>query len=231
MVNIMACGRFAILRYMKSLSLARPLVLIMIGVPGAGKSFFARQFADTFNAPLVSEDYIRASIFENPGYNREENSLVQAIFLQQITELLKTQRTFLIDGGMNARAERYELKKQVHDRGYGTLTIWVQTDEATSRFRSTRRSTRRRGDAYNQSLSEQQFSHLAKRLAGPSAQEDYVVISGKHTYATQARAVLKKIVTPRETAASHQEPSRQVHPGNEQSSSTHTPRRHNVIIN
>ena len=60
-----------------------------------------------------------------------------------------------------------------------------------------KRSSRRKDDKYNTSLTGQQYEQLAKRFSPPSSNEASIVISGKHTYATQARMVLKKLVTPR----------------------------------
>ena len=209
---------------MKSLSLSRPLILMVIGVPGSGKSFFARQFSETFNAPIVSQDFVRSQIFVSPHYSREEDEVIQSICTQQIDELLKTEKTFLVDGGLNVRADRLTLAKQAKIAGYGVLTVWIQTDEPTSFTRATKRNSRRQGDLYSSSITEKQFDALMKQLSPPSAQEPYVVISGKHTYATQAKVVLKKLIIPREQQAGSLAP-----PSHENQVSP--PQRRNVIIN
>ena len=61
---------------MKSLSLAKPLVLVVIGLPGAGKSFFARQFSETFGAPMVSGDRIRHVLGVSNGRNPSGQQMV-----------------------------------------------------------------------------------------------------------------------------------------------------------
>ena len=38
---------------MKSLHLSRPHAIMMVGIPGSGKSFFASQYADTFGTPYI----------------------------------------------------------------------------------------------------------------------------------------------------------------------------------
>lgn len=202
---------------------------MVIGVPGSGKSFFARQFATTFRTPLVSYDYIRSRLFEAPTYSNKEESMVYSLAGQQITELLKTEKTILVDGGLNDKSDRASLAKLAEKAGYGSLTIWVQTDTSSSKQRATRRSSKRPGDALNTSLSVQQFNTLSRELTPPSPQEQFVVISGKHTFATQAKAVLKKLVVPREQDA--QKPNAYSAQKYDQAQpSTATPRR-NVIIN
>lgn len=185
---------------MKSLSLSKPLMILVIGRPGAGKSFFARQFSATFGAPVVSYDTLRSALFTKPTYNSEEQQIIDRIARYQAAELLKTKRTFLIDGGCNVKVARLTYAQAAKPAGYNTLVVWVQTDETTCRVRATRR-TRGKSDGTDQPetepLTDELFNTLLKRITEPSL-ENYVVISGKHTYPAQLRAVLKKLVEPRE---------------------------------
>ncbi len=178
---------------MKSLSLVKPLILIVIGTPGSGKSFFARQFSETFSAPEVNYDRLQHTL-------STDGEVVQKIADFEIDELLKTQKTFIIDGAGHSRAARIALRKKAQESGYDTLLIWVQTDENTAKYRSMKRSARRKDDQYNTSLTSQQYDSLVKRFTPPAINEQSVVISGKHTYATQAKVVLRKLVAAREEA-------------------------------
>ena len=216
---------------MKSLSLSKPHILVMVGLPGSGKSFFARQFSDTFGAPLVSYDKIRHTLFETPQYNKDEIILVKNIAEYQENELLKTQKTFIVDGGADQKIERSELRKRAQKAGYDVLLIWVQTDENTAKYRSMKRSRRQTYDQLNQSLTDEQYSQLVKRFTAPTVNENSIVISGKHTYAAQARVVLKKLVAPREAAPSRQVVSRETRlPQAGESDRDNTPHRRNVLI-
>lgn len=218
---------YGILAIMKSLSLTKPLLLITVGLPGSGKSFFARQFSATFSAPVVSIDRIRHTLYENPSYGKDEASLIQSIAQIQIEELLKTQKTFLLDGAGATRAERVELRRLARESGYDILLIWVQTDQATSQYRSMKRSSRKLDDQFNQSLSQAQYEQLAKRFTAPASNEPTLVISGKHTYPTQAKIVLKRLVAPRE-AETKVVPIKE-HVGRAPST-TEKPARRNVLI-
>lgn len=169
----------------------------MVGLPGAGKSFFARQFSETFAAPVVSIDRINHELFAEPQYVKEEQIIIGNIALYQIEELAKTKRTFLIDGGANTRLDRAELIRIVKRAGYDVLLIWVQTDLNTCRLRALKRNPHKTDDQYNRSLPQPVFDNLIKTFGPPSVRENYIVISGKHTYATQARVVLRKLAAPR----------------------------------
>lgn len=216
---------------MKSLSLSHPLVIMVIGLPGSGKSFFARQFATMFGAPLASADYVRHTLFPESQNTAEEDAYVQALQRNQLDELLKTGKTIVLDGGANSRTLRAHVERQAKINSYGTLVVWVQTDEPTSLRRSVKRGNKRQDDALNSPLTADTFKRLKKQFSKPGSFEDTVVISGKHTYSTQARVVLKKLVTPRDTVTVDRpsSPSRidiQSEPHNDVQ-----PRRHNVTIN
>ncbi|MDO8335692.1 MAG: AAA family ATPase, partial [Candidatus Saccharibacteria bacterium] len=173
------------------------LIFIVVWLPVRGKSFFARQFSETFSAPEVNYDRLRHALYAEPSFTKSELDLVEKLANYEIDELLKTQKTFIIDGGGWTKAQRLALRKKAQEAGFGTLIVWVQTDENTVKYRSMKRSKKRKDDQYNVSLSASQYEQLAKRFSAPVANEPSVVISGKHTYATQARVVLKKLVAPR----------------------------------
>jgi predicted kinase len=215
---------------MKSLSLSRPLVIMIIGLPGSGKSFFARQFADMFGAPLISTDFIRHALFPESKYTAEEDAYVNALTDNELTELLKTHKTIIIDGGMNNRTTRLTTERLAAKNGYGKLAIWVQTDEPTSLSRSTKRSSKRQTDALNNSMDTATFERIKKQFSAPTATENVIVISGKHTFATQARVVLKKLVAPRNELVSKVPVPDRLEIQTEQQPDVQ-PRRRNVTIN
>lgn len=213
---------------MKSLSLNRPLVIMMVGMPGAGKSFFARRFAETFNVPLVSIDRLRSILFAEPSYSRDENILLAQVASSEIGELIKTNKTMLVDGGLNARVDRQKLASAARKLGYDSLVIWVQTDEPTAQRRSLKRSASKEDDELNSPLSAEQFAAQLRQFTAPTAQEKYLVISGKHTYATQAKVVLRKLAGHRPAPAS---PTRSDRPTNSENHVSSPTRRRNLTIN
>ena len=212
---------------MQSLSLSRPLVIMMLGVPGAGKSFFARQFSDTFSAPLVSFDRLRYELFAEPKFSKDEETIIERLALSQTEELLKTKKTILIDGAMGTRVSRANIEKIAKQNGYGTLVIWVQTDPQTTKVRSLKRNPKRPFDDYNVSLPIEMYQKLVKHINPPLPRETYIVISGKHTYATQAKIVLSKLISPRESVMLPDRIDQNLH---SDTLHTETPTRRSVII-
>lgn len=169
---------------MKSLSLTKPHMIIMVGIPGSGKSFFAEKFSSTFHAPYINYQKVSSLTQGNAG----------DICFYLLDELLKTQQTVVFDGLSDTRTERIELAKRAKDAGYEPLFIWTQTDLATAKARTV---TPKKG------VSADEYDQLHRRFTPPNVAEKPLVISGKHTYATQARVVLKKISSPRAEISTH----------------------------
>ena len=180
---------------MEALTLSSPMIIEVVGLPGSGKSFFANQFANTFGSAIVSQDKIRWTLFAHHTYSDNENAMVEQVADLLITELLRTKKTFVLDGGYNTAATRHTMANIARKHGYRVLTIVVQTDEPTSKRRATKRSDKKPGDRYKQSLTEAQFEQAKSLYEEPSTTAaDVVVISGKHTYNTQAKIVLRKMI-------------------------------------
>lgn len=187
---------------MKALSLTKPHLLVMVGIPGSGKSFFAKHFSDTFKAPWVHLDGIRAELFNEPTFSKDENIIVSRVSDYMLDEVFKTQKTILLEGGVDQRTHRTAIEKRARAAGYETLYIWVQTDPATAKVRATKK-TRQQPVA---KLSSEQFDAFSKRFTPLAPSDKQIVISGKHTFASQIKIVLKKLVEPRAEAATTTEP-------------------------
>ncbi|HWT39816.1 MAG TPA: hypothetical protein VN081_00890, partial [Dongiaceae bacterium] len=82
---------------------------------------------------------------------------------------------------------RAELEKFLHKAGYQSLFVWVQTEPNEARRRALKPYPKGSG------LSDSEFREAAAQLEMPQKPEKVVVISGKHTYTTQIKVVLKQL--------------------------------------
>lgn len=180
---------------MEKFTLTSPIVMVMVGLPGSGKSYFAEQFAESFGAAIASEDQIRWALFSKHTYSKNENDIVRQIDELLISQLLRTKRTFVIDGGYNDDLMRRKLESRVNKAGFRMLTVVVQTDDATTRRRALNHEDKHAWDKYKQPLTPELFDKIKRTYREPVVDGNKViVISGKHNYDAQARTVLKRIV-------------------------------------
>lgn len=162
---------------MKALHLTRPHAIMMVGIPGSGKTFFASHFSDTFTTPYLNLDDI-----EQRSVDATAAGELTVTFL---TELAKTEQTFVLEGNSATRTWRTEFAKWARAHGYVPLFVWTQVDQATALKRSLKSGR----------LDRDSFAEALRTFSAPHPDEKPIVISGKHTYASQARTVLNHLVT------------------------------------
>jgi predicted kinase len=187
---------------MKPLTPSTPHVIILVGIPGAGKTYFAKQFAETFSAPYLDVNTLQL-LTEIPDKKAAELSSLL------LDEFLKTGRTVIFEGPTHARTYRDALMRRVRAKGYEPLLVWVQTEPVTALARLKKGSTPASFAVYEERI---------KRFSPPHIREGGIVISGRHTYATQARVLLKRLAGERPAVAP---------PTTDRKS---TPRRHSIRI-
>lgn len=174
---------------MKPLRLSLPHVIVMVGIPGSGKSFFAEHFAETFSAPLVSSMAVRRMLVQTPTFSVSEQAAVRRVSNYLLSELLKTTQTVVVDIPSDSRTDRIDITRKAKLAGYEVLFVWVQTESAAAKQRATKTSK-----DHSYALTEEQYSSFVKHFTIPSATEKAIVISGKHTYASQLKIVLSRLV-------------------------------------
>ncbi len=172
---------------MKPLSLSSPHLIIMVGIPGSGKTFFAEHFASTFNAPIVSFARISSELYGNRHLTSEEQAIVIRISHYLLEQLLKTGQTIVYEGITDTRTTRQALAKIANKQTYEPLLVWVQTESLAAKSRAIKQ----RRDTV--SITPDEFDTIVKRFTPPNVSERAVVISGKHTYASQLKIVLKRL--------------------------------------
>ncbi len=170
---------------MKSLSLKTPHLLVVVGLPGAGKTFFAQQFSKTFGAPYLELAMLR--------HLSGDDKSAGAIWQHMLEQLIQTKQTLIVEGGGDTKIERRELAAFARKRGYEPLFIWVQTELPTAKARATRGVG---GKKPLTTRSATDFDYEVGQFEPLLVTESYTVISGKHTYASQAKNILKKLTEP-----------------------------------
>lgn len=164
-----------------------------MGLPGSGKSFFARQFADLYSLPRISEDRIRFELFEKPQFNADEADIINRMSFYMLEQTMKTERTVVCEGSFLTLAERKAATELARINGYRTLTVWLQTDLETSAQRAATRDRRNPDSKFAFEVDRSTFSRIKDTLERPSEKEPVVVVSGKHAFKSQCLTVLRKI--------------------------------------
>lgn len=169
----------------------KPLLFMLYGMPGSGKSFLARQLSEHLSIAYVQGDRIRAELFETPSYSKQENHIVASLMTYMAQEFLKAGVSVIFDVNAMRLSQRRALRNMAKHMGVEPVLLWLQIDPDTAFARATKRDKRKADDRYAQELNLDQFKHLLSGMQHPEATEPYVVLSGKHVFTTQKNAVLR----------------------------------------
>lgn len=172
----------------------KPLLILLYGFPGSGKSFFARQLCDQLIAVHVNGDRIRSELFENPGYGKDENHVVSSLMNYMTGEFLNAGVSVVYDTNALRTAQRRALRNMATKMGAETVLVWLQIDPDTAFGRASRRDRRKADDKYSQSLDRGSFDAMAAGMQNPETTERYLVVSGKHVFSTQKSAMLRHLL-------------------------------------
>jgi predicted kinase len=166
---------------------------MLYGFPGSGKTYFARQFCDAVQAVHIQGDRIRAELFEQPRYDKAENAVVTQLMNYMTEEFLGAGISVLYDANAMRAGQRHALREMARRCHAKPLTVWLQIDPDTAFVRNSQRDRRRSDDKYAAVRDRASYDDIVRHMQNPANTEDYVVVSGKHTFGTQYTAVARRL--------------------------------------
>ena len=75
----------------------RPVLVVVSGLPGSGKSHFSRRLAEQVPLLVLQSDALRKVLFPSPSYTKEESARLFAACYSLIEELLEQGIPMLLD--------------------------------------------------------------------------------------------------------------------------------------
>lgn len=171
----------------------KPFLLMFYGFPGAGKTYFARQFCETVQAAHLQADRIRGELFESPQHDKQENEIITQLMDYMTEEFLSAGLSVAYDASAMRAKQRHTLRELARKNNAKTVLVWFQMDPDTAFIRNTKRDRRRADDKYAVQWDRQTFEKILAHMQNPVPSEDYAVVSGKHLFGMQQSAVISKM--------------------------------------
>jgi len=164
----------------------------MYGYPGSGKSYVARNLAETVQIAHLSADRLRSNLFANPRFDAQENSIVFHLMNYMAGEFLGAGTSVVYDADVLKTVQRRALRELARKHRADFLLVWLQLDADTAFGRTQQRDRRTLDDKVAQPMDRESFDAWVGRMQNPQA-EDYMVISGKHAFITQKNAIMSRL--------------------------------------
>jgi thymidylate kinase len=107
-------------------------------------------------------------------------------------EFLNADMSVVYDTNAMRLTQRRQLRELARKTGAQPVLVWFQVDLESAYARATKRDRRRSDDKFSPPLDRPTFERIASGMQNPQ-NEDYIVISGKHTFNTQLSALIKRL--------------------------------------
>ncbi|MFN3404517.1 MAG: AAA family ATPase [Cytophagaceae bacterium] len=113
------------------------MIIIVFGLPGSGKSYFAERLALKIGAVYLNSDRVRKELEATPGYSMEERLKIYEILLEKTKEAKRIATGVVIDASFFS----HNLRKQFAESFPGCFFILVEASEEIIRERVNRKRT------------------------------------------------------------------------------------------
>lgn len=125
-----------------------PVLVVLNGLPGTGKSYFARQIAERVPLAVLESDALRKVLVRSPSYTARENTQLFRALHEMIELLLARDVPVLLDATNTRESHRENLYEIARRHGARAMPVLLDAPEATVRQRLERRMNESpRGDS------------------------------------------------------------------------------------
>jgi len=103
-----------------------PPLIVVSGLPGAGKSFFCRKLAERLPCLILASDTLRRILFPSPQYNETENRRLFSACHVLIEELLRSGIPIIFDATNLVERHREFLYRAADRASAKLILVWVE---------------------------------------------------------------------------------------------------------
>lgn len=110
------------------------MTIVVFGLPGSGKSFFAQKLAEKMDAGYVNTDRLRRELFEERSYTEREKSIVYEKMLDEMKRHSRENKNLVLDGTFHKRKTREMFTNEIKGREQ-IIFIEIKADDDVIRER------------------------------------------------------------------------------------------------
>ena len=172
--------------------MSRPILYLMLGYPGAGKTSVAERIAEITGAVHLNSDWFRLHMYKQPTFSQEEHDSLYGNLDYLCELILSTGKSVIYDANLNRyqhRQEKYDIAKKT---GASVKLVFVKTDIETAKHRATVEADKNRRHRPYGNMDLSTFERLVAEIELPKSSEPTIVVQADFDIAKLNRILLSK---------------------------------------
>ncbi len=122
---------------------AYPVLVMMSGLPGTGKSYLARKLCEKMPFVIIESDFVRKTLFNPPTYSARESALVHRVCHTLIDRLLRKGVRVIFDATNLVEFQREYVYRLAERNGAKLVIVQTVAPDEVVRWRLEKRHTAR----------------------------------------------------------------------------------------
>jgi predicted kinase len=157
--------------------MAQPILYLMMGHPGAGKTTAAQALHAVTGAVHLWVDHERRRKFSAPTYTHRENLSLYKQLNNHAEALLKKGESVIYDTNFSLYKDRQHLRERATANGAKTVVLWVSTLKEIARSRATD-NAHLQGTRVLGNMAHETFERMSRNLEPPRPDEHAIELDG-----------------------------------------------------
>lgn len=154
--------------------MSKPILYLMVGYPGAGKTTISKLISKRTGAVHLWADAERHNMFDEPTHSNQESIQLYEYLNHRAGELLTNGESVVFDTNFNFASDRKKLREIADQRGAITKVIWLTTPAEIAREHAVHPPQMRNG--YMFGMSDAEFDDIVSKLEPPDKNENVIKI-------------------------------------------------------
>lgn len=169
----------------------QPILYLMFGYPGAGKTTIAQIISNVTGAVHLSSDAVRLELFPNPTFSQAEHDQLYQEIDTRAEALLKEGKSVIYDANLNRFVHRQQKYDICTRTGAKSVLLWVKTAKELAKERAVHDS---RSHLWPKNeTAAQLFDRVAGVLEPPQDHEPFITIRGEGVTEQTVRDTLNQL--------------------------------------
>lgn len=173
----------------------KPLIVVFVGVPGSGKTTFARQLAQRLDGVVLSSDAIRLSMYGSreeadarritPEERKYSNQLVFGALNYATRQIAKAGHSVVFDAIASRRVERQEKYDFAKELGVNAVVVRIEVPYEVSLRRMQEREALEDQRQFHEEKAIGVLEHFTNEIQEPDEDENVIHIDGEAPFEEQ----------------------------------------------